>query len=507
MFGQAIRSVPAGPAHHEGEHVNEEELPPQPQLMESLRAVGYTLEAAVADLIDNSITAMARRVDVFFSAEDEPYLSIVDDGTGMTAEHARAAMCLAGTSPMQTRLPDDLGRFGLGLKTASLSQCRELTLVTKRDGIVTALRWDLDYLVSSGRWALLTLSEAEASILPRYGEIKASPSGTLVVWRRLDRLPSTSQAIFSKTFNEQMLSARDHLALVFHRFLAGEDGKPKVAMALNGVRLQQVDPFLTANRATQQGPAESFTVAGARIDVQPFTLPYISKLTQAEKETAQIAGRLRDSQGFYIYRARRLVIWGTWFRLVPKDDLGKLARVRVDIPNTLDHLWSLDIKKSAAVPPTDIKDQLKRLVDRIVHPSQRVQQYRGRPAMASDKVVRTWNLVDERGSFRYELNREHPLLAALDEQLDNDARQLVSELLRNIESSFPVEDAYNRMGGDNIHAPKHADEGELLAYAATLWSVFSRSGESADDFVARLRFVEPFTLFKNPEALLRRATL
>jgi hypothetical protein len=485
--------------------VNEEELPPAPQLMESLRAVGYSLEAAVADLIDNSITAAATHVDVFFSAEDEPYLAIIDDGTGMSPEQARTAMCLAGTSPDRARQADDLGRFGLGLKTASLSQCRELTVVTRQDGVVTALRWDLAHLAATGRWALLTLSEAEASTLPRYGELWAVPTGTLVVWRQLDRLPSARQAIFAKAFNEQMLSARDHLSLVFHRFLSGRDGLAKVSMALNGVRLREVDPFLEDHRATQRGPSESFTVDGERIDVQPFTLPYISKLTAAEKRTAHIAGRLRESQGFYIYRARRLVIWGTWFRLVPKDDLGKLARVRVDIPNTLDHLWSLDIKKSAAVPPTQIRDQLRRLVDRIVHPSQRAQLYRGRPAAASDKVVRTWNLVDERGEFRYEINRDHPLLAALDGQLEDDARRLLGELLRNIESSFPVEDAYNRLGGDNVHAPQRADEDGLRNYAAMLWSVFSKDGGSPEEFVSRLRSVEPFALARSPEALLREA--
>lgn len=485
--------------------MNEEELPPAPQLMESLRAVGYSPEAAIADLIDNSITAAATHVDVFFSAEAEPYLTIVDDGNGMTPDQARTAMCLAGNSPVRTRHAADLGRFGLGLKTASLSQCRELTVVTKRDGVLTALRWDLDHLASSGRWALLNLSEAEASTLPRYGELSAIPTGTLVVWRRLDRLPSASTAIFAKAFNEQMISARDHLALVFHRFLSGEDGRPKLTMALNGVRLKKVDPFLTANRATQPGPSESFTVDGERIDVQPFTLPYISKLTQAEKSIAQIAGRLRESQGFYIYRARRLVIWGTWFRLVPKDDLGKLARVRVDIPNTLDHLWSLDIKKSAAVPPAEIRDQLRRLVDRIVHPSQRVQRYRGRPAATSDTVIRTWNLVDERGEFRYEINRDHPLLAALDGQLDQNARQLLGEVLRNVESAFPVEDAHNRLGGDDVHVPHRADEAELVHVAAALWSVSSRIGQSVEDFITRLRAVEPFALAKDPEALLRKA--
>lgn len=474
--------------------------------MESLRAVGYSLEAAIADVIDNSITAEATRVDVFFRAEGEPYLAIVDDGVGMTPEQARTAMCLAGNSPMRTRRPDDLGRFGLGLKTASLSQCRELTVVTRREGVLTALRWDLDRLAVTGGWTLLALSEAEASELPRYEELSKNSTGTLVVWRQLDRLPSTSTATFSRIFNEQMLAARDHLALVFHRFLTAGDGRARVGMTLNGSRLREVDPFLTAHRATQRGPSESFTVEGQRIEVQPFTLPYISKLTPAERKTAQIAGRLRESQGFYIYRARRLVIWGTWFRLVPKDDLGKLARVRVDIPNTLDHIWSLDIKKFTAVPPVEIKDQLRRLVDRIIQPSQRVQQYRGRPA-TSDEVVRTWNLVDDRGEFRYEINRENPLLLALDRQLDDEGRRLLSQLLRNVETLFPVEDAHNRLGGDGVHAPQRVDDNGLIEYATALWSVFRQTGESADVFVSRLRHVEPFALARDPDELLRKAVL
>jgi hypothetical protein len=349
------------------------------------------------------------------------------------------------------------------------------------------------------------MSEQEAAKLPRFEELSARDSGTLVLWRQLDRLPSTSQTIFARAFNEQMLSTRDHLALVFHRFLSGEEAHPKVVMALNGNRLREVDPFLSTHRATQRGPAEAFTVDGERIEVQPFTLPYISKLTQAEKETAQIAGRLRDSQGFYIYRARRLVIWGTWFRLVPKDDLGKLARVRVDIPNTLDHLWSLDIKKSAAVPPAEIKEQLRRLVDRIVHPSQRAQLFRGRRAKSTDNVVHTWDLIEDRDSFRYELNREHPTIAALDERIDNDARHLLVDLLRTIETSFPVEDAYNRMGTDSVHAPNLADDAELLAYASSFWSIYERNGRTPDDFVAEMRTVEPFANARNPEALLRRA--
>ena len=133
-------------------------------------------------------------------------------------------------------------------------------------------------------------------------------------------------------------------------------------------------------------------------------MPYLSKLTAKDRATALISGTLRDTQGFYIYRAYRLVQWGTWFRLMPKGDMSKLARVQVDIPNSLDDLWSLDIKKSAAIPPAEVRQLLRRLAGQIVQPSQRVQRFRGRRASREDRIQRLWLLIEERGSFRYEIN-------------------------------------------------------------------------------------------------------
>lgn len=124
----------------------EEDLPPEPRLMESMRSVGYTLEAALADLVDNSISASATEVDIEFSTHPYDYVSIIDNGSGMSLEEARTAMRLAGMSPMTERREDDLGRFGLGLKTASLSQCRDLTVITLGPDGLVGLEWDLDHL-------------------------------------------------------------------------------------------------------------------------------------------------------------------------------------------------------------------------------------------------------------------------------------------------------------------------------------------------------------------------
>ena len=146
------------------------------------------------------------------------------------------------------------------------------------------------------------------------------------------------------------------------------------------------------------------------------------------------------------------MLWGTWFRIIPRDELGKLARVQVDMPNTLDHLWALDIKKSSASPPPEVRRRLAQIADRIVGPSRRVHKYRGR-RIDADKVERLWNLIEDRGTFRYEINREHPLVVGLSESLDDPTRPLSPICCGPIEATFPVEDAYNRLGSDNSHTP------------------------------------------------------
>lgn len=474
---------------------------PDPHLMESMRAVGYTLETAIADLIDNSITAGASRVDLLFSGEGEQYLAVIDDGEGMTSSEAQNAMRLAGKSSLSGRAKNDLGRFGLGLKTASISQCRDLTVVSKKDGELHGYRWDLDYLIQSGTWSLLQLSEDDCRNLPEFSELDKHSTGTLVLWRKLDQLEAMTGNL-GTGLDESMVRVRKHLGLVFHRYLAGEHGS-KFKIAINYREIIGADPLLQNHKATQPGPVEKIQVEGQVIELRPFTLPHLNKLSNADRQKAQVDGSLRDSQGFYIYRQLRLVIWGTWFRIAPKQELGKLARVRVDIPNTLDHLWALDIKKAQAVPPPAIRNRLRQVADNIVGPSRRVHEYRGRRAVVGP-VSHLWDVVDDRTSFRYEVNRNHPAVVALTGNLAAEDTALLGTLITMLEQSFPVEDAYNRLGQDARHSPPTTEDDELDLLARALWK--SLNGTLAPElFVDSMLNAEPFNNHLRARGILENA--
>jgi hypothetical protein len=485
--------------------MRDENVAPDPQLMESMRAVGYTLETAIADIIDNSITAGADQIDVRFIAKPESRIAVIDNGSGMDQETLVLAMRLAGRPPSVDRKPDDLGRFGLGLKTASLSQARSVTVATKQDDVLRAVRWDLDHLKETGKWALQILNKAEACSLPWVESLNVHETGTLVLWENLDQL-HLSFGSAEKELDEHMHRASDHLKLVFHRFTSAKMPplRRPLTLRLNGARLPRVDPFLTDNPATQWGPHERIQIKNAVVDVQPYTLPHVSKLNPRDRNAALLAGTLRDSQGFYIYRAGRLVLWGTWFRIIPRDELGKLARVQVDIPNSLDDLWALDIKKSLASPPPEIRQRLRQIADRIVRPSRRVHAYKGRIKSAPDKIDRLWNLVEDRdNTFRYEINTNHPLVLLLSESLDGPENTGLAHLLHALESTFPVEDAYARLGSDNSHTPSAIEQAEL----AELVKAFRRSigGGSAQALARQLALMEPFNHILDLESFIKEA--
>lgn len=475
---------------------------PDPQLLESMRSVGYTVEAAVADVMDNSVAAAATNISLHVSPAGPFEMAIVDDGTGMSPEGAVDAMRLAARSPSDERGPHDLGRFGLGLKTASLSQCRRLTVVTKRDGVLTALCWSLDYVIQTNSWSLLRLDEDECESLLGWTEFEAYESGTLVNWRDLDQLQIT-EGSDQESLDRAIIRVRDHIGLVFHRFISGTDA-PKTFIRCNGGAIAALDPFLAAHRSTQVGPVESIDVGGETVTTQAFTLPYLARLGGDTRREALKLGQLRDTQGFYVYRARRLVIWGTWFRVTPRTELAKLTRVRVDVPNTLDQLWSLDIKKSAADPPPEVRRRLKELAARMTTPSHRTQRFRGRKVKADDPVDRVWGLIEDRDEFRYEINRDHPSLARLTDELSPAAVRNLEMVLNMIEATFPVVDAHNRLSSDGVSSQHMLTDEQLLTDALTLWPRFRELDFTVDGFIDVLTASEPYNLSEQLPKLLRQ---
>jgi hypothetical protein len=424
-----------------------EVIPDPISLIESMRAVGYSVEAAIADLIDNSISAEADTVAIKYDATEDPFVAILDNGLGMAPDELTNAMRHGSSNPSDARNPSDLGRFGLGLKTASLSQCRRLTVVSRKQGVTSARRWDLDVVQHSGRWLVVVPEDRDLESLPMFSHLKMIDSGTLVVWQDLDRL--TAGALDPQAEMTAKLSALyEHLALVFHRFTQKEDGVGPITIIANGQRIPPRDPFLKSNTFRQPLEGQLIRHQKGDVRVSPFVLPPVSHLSQDEINLAGGKDGLRGTQGFYIYRNRRLVIWGTWFRLVPKEEFYKLTRVQVDIPNTFDDLWALDIKKSVAFPPEAIRNRLKNLIPHFAGASKKTVTYPGRKQSVGG-FFPLWIRVEPRhGSFRYELNIEHPAIQSLSSMLDGDDQRYFQKILNLFGDTLPFESIYADMCGD-----------------------------------------------------------
>lgn len=460
-----------------------EVLPDPVSLIESMRAVGYTVEAAVADIVDNSISAEAKKITIEYDASDNPYVAILDNGHGMTPSELTEAM-RHGRNPTDAREPNDLGRFGLGLKTASLSQCRRLTVASKKNDILSARTWDLDVVQETGKWLIVAPTKEEIYELPLANALNKYASGTLVVWQDLDRLIAGSKTPQSE-MTLKFHSMEEHLALVFHRFKHREGAHLPISIELNGRELPNRDPFLKSNNFKQPLEGQIIKHELGQVEVTPYVLPPISHLTQNEIELAGGIDGLKHSQGYYIYRARRLVIWGTWFRLVPKQEFYKLSRIQVDIPNSFDELWSLDIKKSSAFPPDIIRNRLKEITPHFINKSKNTVTFKGRKT-SNEKSFPLWIRIEPKhGTFKYQINREHPLIQHMSQIAERALLERLNIFTELLEMSLPLESIYSDMCNDRRedNQPKFEECLEYLTNFINVMNIPIEIALSMDPFV------------------------
>lgn len=472
-------------------------VPPRPEvLVESLRDIGYQMTTAVADVIDNSITAGASRVDLRCDTSDAaPALAIIDDGCGMTRDELREAMRAGSRSPREARARGDLGRFGLGLKTASFSQCRRLTVLTRKDGETSGAVWDLDLIAERGDWLIEWIRDPGAV---RWSDILPE-QGTLVLWEKLDR-PSAADS--GRTFTRLVDEVSAHLSLAFHRFLSAEGSRPAVRMTLNGRAIDPKDPFAEWHQATVRGAVETIPYGPHKAVVQAFTLPHHAKCSEREwREIEGDLGHLR-SQGFYLYRGRRLIIRGTWFRLARQSDLTKLSRVRIDIENDGDAEWGIDVRKSSASPPPAVRDRLERLIETIGGASRKTYQRRG-SRLTDDNPLPVWSRIAGDSVVSYSLNEEHPAIAHLAERLGEDGASDLRRALRLISSSLPLDSLLHDLSSapTGVTAGAIGDE-EVEASARESIRTLIGTGVSAVDAAKMLAAVPPY---KDRPHVMRRA--
>lgn len=398
--------------------------------MTSARSFGnYDLSGALADLIDNSITAHAENIWITCLYNDgDPRVIVTDDGDGMDYNTLINAMRPASTNPALERSPDDLGRFGWGMKSASFSQCKKMVVLSRHLGLGNGAEWDLDGIDD---WSMGVLSDDEVSGLA--SEHLRADHGTEIVWCKCDRL-SEEGTISSASFNDLISHAMDQLALVFHRFIEGKTKRPKLTIHLNGQALEPFDPFHTGHNATIVHELETLTVGKELVRIRPYTLPHFSKLMEDEHERLGGEEGFLRNQGFYVYRNDRLIIHGTWFRLAKFGDLSQLSRISVDIPNTMDDMWKITVDKSDAQLPTVLRNRLKQIVDGLKRKSTRVS--RGKGGRINDQTkISVWARHTRNNEVSYSVNRDHPLVAKL---LDSEDRETAETALRLIEANFPV---------------------------------------------------------------------
>lgn len=428
-----------------------ENRPTADVLMTSMRAMGYSFEAAVADVIDNSISANASLIEIGFPYNpEESYITISDNGCGMDPEELFDAMKYGSQAKAFGRSADDLGRFGLGLKSASLSQCRRLSVVSKKNGKKSALIWDLDTVVRERDWTILECTPDETERIRNSSWLDDKESGTVVVWEVFDQLEKEvgSTAIFSELQRLEEATS-NYLSLIFHRYLNKRPGEKaaRVRMRINQHTLTGLDPFLVGHKKTTIRREIDIAIPDSEgierhVFATPFILPFQKDMT---KEDMKLIGGIEDyrtKQGFYIYRNERLIIWGTWFGR-PKGELTKHARIRVDIPNTLDDLWNIDIKKQHAKIPAIIKNRLTKAIDEAMDIAIRAQKYRGRVAKIDDDIDYIWDRVSARnGLYLYKINRDSRIFDLLKDRLDDASWQRLEMILDEIENAVPYQQIY-----------------------------------------------------------------
>ncbi|MBU9697281.1 ATP-binding protein [Rhodobacteraceae bacterium HSP-20] len=458
-------------------------------LIEGLRDIGYSLETAISDIIDNSITAGAHRIEIVTETySDEPYIAVIDDGAGMTEDQLVAAMRPGSRNPLATRDEPDLGRFGLGLKSASFSQCRRLTVVTRRAGQTSAAIWDLDDVAERNEWAVQLPDQFH--LIP--GTEKLRDQGTLVLWQKLDRLTggySHSAAKRAEVINQRIAETERHLRLVFHRFM--EDPKP-LRIVLNERLLRPLDPFAGKNPATISDPEEKLSLIRGDVEIQSFTLPHHKQMSKVEwEDIGGPEGHLK-SQGFYLYRGRRLILYGTWFGLCRQSELTKLSRVRIDIPNSMDADWKIDVKKSSAQLPPIVRERLKKVIERIIAGSKRTYSKRGQKLVDQERLP-MWHRIQAEGQIRYRPNIEHPAFADFAESLPPDLRRGFFNCIALVGASLPIETLHADMAGTAEQiVPDRVDEDTLAQAVQATLSVLLGARKDIKEIKSLMKDVDPF---------------
>ncbi len=473
-----------------------EAQPKASSMIETFRAIGYSLETAVADIIDNSISAKAKNIYINrIWRGGASCITIKDDGIGMDNEKLIQAMRPGFQNPLDERDKTDLGRFGLGLKTASFSQCRKLTVLSKKtDYKEVYWTWDLNYVTHTDRWELLKW-------IPQgfENELNSQTSGTIVIWTELDRLlplnTSESDTNAHRKFSDSLDRVKKHIAMTFHRFM--EEKSVKIFWC--GHEIEPWNPFCVCETKTQPMPTD--TLYGG-VTVKGYVLPHKNNFSseQAYKQAEGINGWAAQ-QGFYVYRGKRLLLAGDWLGIRRKEECFKLVRIQIDLPNTLDSDWHIDIKKSRAYPPSKCRDQLEAYAKSVCNNGLEVYKHRGKilKQRAGTSFQPLWLEKKKDGKWYFVVNRDNSIIQSLKQSAKENPEKAIDTLLKFIEESLPTKSVYiNEAKSDEEQKTPYSDFDTSIVkdILSRMYQNRIDDGWTENEAKAFLKTVEPFNNYE-----------
>lgn len=434
--------------------------------IKTLMRIGYTMPSAVSDILDNSITANAKNIEIHsLPGLQESNISILDDGEGMSPNELIHNMRIGCKDPSDERLRGDLGRFGSGMKTASFSQARRLTVISKKEGeAVCAAVWDIDRIENENTWCLEILDQDEIESHPLLLLSSTKKCGTQVIWEKLSCLNKTNHSLDDETILASTLSdLGDYISLHFHKFM---DGKNKRNFTINNAQLQGIDPFMTKSPGYQEGRSEKLRCKGGHIEINTHVLPHFKRMESTPLERLGGANGIVQNQGLYIYRENRLINAGGWLGLAKTSQLGALARVEVNVPSSLDQEWSTDVKKASLQLPPRIKKELRKFLSDPIKRSKRVYTYRGK----QDQANKYWNIKENENDkvISYQISSENDSLTDLFRGASKEQKSQLIKYLGQLAENLPLNHIYQKMS----ESPREIDQENVTD--ALLESIMSR---------------------------------
>lgn len=454
----------------------EDVLPDPEHLIKSISEQGYSLESSLADLIDNSISANSKRIEILVDTDSEPFiLFIADDGDGMDEKALKLNLKFPSSSPDEKRHQKDLGRFGLGLKTASFAQTRCFTVLSKKKGghKYCARTWDVGHLKDTKKWEIIVNTQEQIdALLDSYkalsnnflnGFDNYNPS-TIIAWQGLYKFDAyLDSELRSQSVKKEITEiTSEYLSLVFHRFL-----EKSLKIRINNNILNPFNPF-PEQSDLRKIESNQKLFKSSKLLIEGYILPSRSIKESKNNSIWTLPNKgLMEMEGIYIYREDRLILFGGWQGIIKKSPKLQLARIKVNLGNSVDHLFHLNVAKSSIVIPYDLKVSFLRYISIVKNEAEKEYNNTSlRSVTSREKQAKDLLFIRKPSNtgMLMEINMDFPLVKSIIVDLDVEKQKIFNVLVRIINTTInKIRQVHEDSSVNDVTVINSIDEDQIIS--------------------------------------------